>query len=62
MDCFVTLVCDEYAEIRLFTSQLIKPEGGNMTFNDNKSLVILFKMIFDLLAASDKKSDPEFQS
>lgn len=62
MNCFVTLVTDEYAEIRLFASTLVKPDSSSMTYNDNMSLVILFKMIFDLLGASDKKDTPEFQA
>lgn len=60
MECLVTLLTDEYAEIRLFASQLVREKGQKFSFNDNKSLTILFRVIFELIASSGKKDDLVF--
>lgn len=58
----MTLLTDEYAEIRLFASRLVKEKGQKFSFNDNKSLTILFNIIFDLIMASGKTDDSAFLS
>lgn len=46
METLISLITDEYAEIRLAASKLIKKGEGKLTFNDNKALVVIFEEIF----------------
>lgn len=58
MESLVALVSDEYAEIRLAASKLVKGEK-NITFNDNKALVVLFAQIFSTLKAQFESKPAE---
>ena len=45
----ITLITDEYAEIRLEASKLIKSEDSGLTHNDNMALKVALKQLFSNL-------------
>ena len=46
MQSLITLITDEYAEIRLEASKLVKSTDSGLTSNDNMAVRVVFKQIF----------------